>query len=216
MLLNMDAPLRILIADSHPMFGRGLRHLIEDMGWSVTQEAATAAAALKLVRELRPDVAVLNSGLPGMTGLEVARAIRNQFFARVILCTDQTENSFREAFEAGVVGYLLREDSAEVWREALQTVVRGDFYITPSLVSGVLRSRLAPSPTETPGINNLTRMERRVLQSISANKSSLQIAQEFFISIHTVDTHRRNICAKLKLRGNNTLLRFALQHREQL
>lgn len=217
----MENNLTVLIADDHPLFRAGLRQAIEeDREMQVVGEAADGVAALEMITQRSPDVAVLDIGMPKMTGLEVARAVqeRSAFVAVVILTNYKEEEMFNEAMDAGVRGYILKDTAAVDILQAIRTVTMGKYYISPSL-SGYLISRSRRAATlleQKPSLADLTPAEQRVLRLISLHKTSKEIAEELHVSYKTIETHRTNIASKLNIHGSHSLLKFALENKSSL
>jgi len=208
----------VLMADDHPLFRRGLRQAIEEGdALTVVAEAGDGAAALRQIRELKPDVAVLDIDMPGMTGLQVARAVReeNLYVAVVILTVYREEDMFNEAMDLGVRGYVLKETAGVEIIEALKAVSMGKYYISPT-ISGHLAGRTERARQllrEKPSLSNLTATELKVLRMIAQGKTSKEIAEETHVSFRTVETHRYNISTKLNLHGSHSLVKFAIDNR---
>lgn len=217
----MDGKTRVLIADDHPLFRTGLRQAIEDdQEMEVIGEATDGVRALELVAELHPDVVVLDIGMPGMNGIQVARALREKgvHVAVMILTTYTEEEMFDEAMDAGVHGYVLKDTAAVDILHAIRKVTMGEYYISPSL-SGYLVSRSRKAARlleEKPSLATLTPTERRVLSLIAMNKTSKEIAEELNVSYKTIETHRSNIAAKLNIHGSHSLLKFALENKSSI
>lgn len=213
--------IKVLIVDDHPLFRQGLRQVIaEDARFELVGEAADGAQALKLITATRPDVAVLDVNLPGLSGLEIARKLQAaQLPTRLIFLTmHKEEETFNRALDLGVMGFVLKENAVHDILESIATVAAGGHHLSPS-ISGYLvrrRGRAGELAARTPGINDLTKAERRVLRMIGEKQTTRQIATELFISPRTVEAHRANISAKLKLRGSHSLLQFALENRAAL
>jgi DNA-binding NarL/FixJ family response regulator len=217
----MNQGLKVVIADDHPLFRKGLRQSIEDdPSMTIVGEAGDGETALRMIEERGADVAVLDIDMPRMSGLRIAELVqqRNLFVALVILTMYKQEDMFNEAMDAGVRGYVLKETAAIDILEAMKTVAGGRYYISPSLSHNlVLRNQRAKDLLErTPTLRDLTPSERRVLAMIARQKTSKEIADELNISYRTVDTHRTNIATKLNLHGANSVLRFALENRDSL
>lgn len=217
----MEVELKVLIADDHPVFRRGLREVIEeDAGLLVVGEAGDGVAAIKLVEDLRPDVAVLDIDMPGMNGFESAKEIkrRNLPVEIVFLTMHKDERMLIEALDAGVRGYVLKDSAVADIAACIRAVARGEHYLSQTLSNLLVNRSLRQTSfdKENAGLRGLTPTERRVLALISENKTSKEIAAELFISHRTVDNHRTNICHKLNLTGSHALLKFALEHRSQL
>lgn len=217
----MAGKIKVLIVDDHPLYRQGLRQVVEsDSRFELVAEAGDGKSALHIIQENKPDVATLDVNLPGMTGLEVAKKIQEKRLSTgvIILTMHNDEDTFNQAMDLGVKGFVLKESASEDILKGIDAVARGEHYLSPS-ISGYLvrrRSRADVLASKKPGLEDLTKAERRILKLIAEKKTSPQIATELFISPRTVDAHRANICAKLKLRGSHSLLMFALENRSSL
>lgn len=217
----MAEEIQIIIADDHPIFRRGLRAAIEtEPGFSVVAEADNGESAVSLIRELEPDIAVLDVDMPGKDGFQVAEAVSGMNLAvRLIFLTmHNTESLFNAALDLGVKGYVLKDSALPEIIDCIRAVADGKNYISPPLSTYLVQrsNRSDELVRKTPGINDLTPSELNILRLIAAERSSRQIADELFISVRTVDRHRANIIAKLGLHGGIALIRFALTHRSDL
>lgn len=214
----------ILIADDHPIFRSGLRAIIEgDPGLKIVADASDGEEALTKVRALAPQVAVLDVDMPKRDGLELARLIKKEQLSTmvIILTMYKEERFFNAALDAGVSGYVIKDSAITEITDAIRAVTRGQNFISPTLstylINRLNRSHDAePQRKSSSPLDVLTNSERRVLKLVAASKSNKQIADELFISIRTVEHHRASICAKLELEGKNSLLTFALTHRDKI
>jgi DNA-binding NarL/FixJ family response regulator len=211
----------VVIVDDHPLFRQGLRQLLEEEpSFRFAGEAWDGIEALSLIQRTKPQVAVLDINLPGLSGLEIARELQkgSSRTALVILTMSKDEETVNRALDFGVKGYVLKENAVQDILDSIRSAARGEPYLSHSISNYLLRrrSRAMELADTKPGIDSLTKAERRILKLISEKKTSKQIAAELFISPRTVDTHRSNICSKLALRGNNSLLQFALENRSAL
>jgi len=217
---DKDTPIRVLIADDHPIFRQGLRLLLTSAGFEVCAEAGNGKDALALATTAKPQVAILDVNMPGHTGLEVAQSLRKLGapVTIVILTMEGDEATFNKAMDVGAIGYVLKENAAEDLVDSVRAAARGQYYISPTISQYLVhrRSRSQALASMRPGLDALTKAERRVLRLISEKKTSPQIAEMLFISPRTVDAHRANICTKLGLRGSHSLLQFALENRSAL
>lgn len=211
----------VLIADDHPIFLKGLRQIIEaDPSLKVVAEAEDGEAALKRIREQRPQVAILDIDMPVTDGFEVMRVIRDEGLAVevIFLTMHKSEAIFNAALNLGVKGYVIKDSAITEIVKCIKAVYAGQNYISPVLSTYLLNrsSRAAALVKQNPSINKLTQTEQRVLRLIADNKTSKEIAGDLYISIRTVEHHRANICEKLQIHGSNALLKFAIAHKSEL
>jgi DNA-binding NarL/FixJ family response regulator len=213
--------IKVLIVDDHPLFRQGLRQLVESDGrFEFAGEAGDGLVALQLIQQRKPDVAVLDVNLPGLSGLEVARQLQSKRTPTriVILTMYKEEETFNRVLDLGVLGFVLKENAVQDILDSLAAVARGEHYLSPTISSYLVRrrGRAEALASRQPGIDDLTKAERRILKLIAEKKTSRVIAAELFISPRTVEAHRANICTKLNLHGSHSLIQFALEHRSAL
>ncbi|MBX3747700.1 MAG: response regulator transcription factor [Verrucomicrobiae bacterium] len=217
----MTSPHELILADDHPVFRRGLADVLrEEPSVRVVGEAGDGEEALALIRARRPAVAILDVHMPKRTGLEVARALKEEGHpTRVVLLTMHEDPEFLEAaMDLGVCGYVLKENAVTDVLAALKTVLEDRIYISPTM-SGLVARRAgerASLKREKPGLDRLTPAERRILRLIADDKTTKEIAGVLGISVRTVDTHRQNMSHKLHLEGAHSLLKFAFANRSRL
>jgi DNA-binding NarL/FixJ family response regulator len=215
----MTEPIRLVIADDHPIVRQGLRQVIEkDPGLQVVAEAGDGQAALEQIKATQPRVAILDIDMPNLSGFEVARALaRLSLPVEIIFLTVHCEEEFfNEALELGAKGYVLKDSSVTDVVACVRAVAAGQNYVSPALTSYLFRQRQQETSRQRSGVDALTPTERQILKLIAEYKTSKEIAAALFISPHTVQTHRKNICVKLELEGNHALMRFALEHKSEL
>jgi DNA-binding NarL/FixJ family response regulator len=202
--------------DDHPVVRKGLRLTIEeDAGLTVVGEAGDGETALRLMRELRPEITVLDIDLPRMDGFAVTReAARLGLEAKIIFLTLHTnEELFREAIDLGAAGYILKDSAMEEIVVAVRAVAAGRPYFSSAMTERLLKPGLASTVSGSATPPSLTSTEHRIMRLIGAGLSSKEIGAELSIHYRTVENHRTNICRKLGLEGANALVRFALQHK---
>lgn len=211
----MNEEIRILIADDHPIFRRGLRMVIEsDSALKVVAEVDNGEAALRQIKDLEPDVAVLDFNMPIMDGLEVAQEIQEKNLPTIpVFLTMHTDEAiFNAAVDADVKGFVVKDSAANEITACVKTVAGGQSFFSSILSQFLLNRRREPKSF----LENLTAAERRVLRLIAEGKTSREIAEKLFVSPRTVEHHRAHISAKLNLTGKNGLLTFALTRKTEI
>lgn len=217
----MGEQIRIVIAEDHPFFRNGLRIALErSRTFSVVAEASDGPTALDHVRALKPDMAIVDIGLPRMNGLAIVRAIRQERLPVevVFLTIHDDEEIFEESLSLDVKGYLLKDCTESEILRCVRAVASGQHYASPSMTTYLVNKsrRVERFTLTTPGLATLTPHERSILRHIADGKTSKEIAGEMGIAPKTVDTHRANICGKLGVHGQHALSRFATLHRKDL
>jgi len=214
----MEKTIKLIIADDHPVFLKGLIEVIsEDNSLEIVSSAANGELALNQIQKLKPDIAVLDINMPGLTGFEVAKkSCEMKLSARIIFLTmHKEEDIFNKALDLGVMGYILKESASEDIIECIKTVSENKHYISP-IISDFLIKRMESDSTSKNKIDNLTNTERSILKLLSEKKTSREIAEILFVSQRTVENHRMNICNKLELHGGSALLLFAVENKHIL
>ncbi len=217
-----DNSITVLIADDHPLLRKGLKDIIDDEAeLCVIGEAGDGEQTLSLIRQLKPEIAIVDLNMPKISGLEVVRLIKEENInVKVIVLTMyDKENIFNKAIDLGINAYVIKDSALTEIVSAIKNVAAGKYFISPS-ISGFLVERKKLSKTsgsqlseeEDLMIPKLTGTELKILRMIANKMTTKDIADTLFISINTVSTHRSNICEKLNLKGPNALLRFVLDH----
>jgi DNA-binding NarL/FixJ family response regulator len=217
----MNAPLRIVIADDHPIFRRGLCDVIAtDPSLALVGQAVDGEEAIAVIAKTQPDIAILDVHMPRVTGLHAARRLRDEGspVKLVLLTMYEDEALLNEALDLGINAYVLKENAAEDLIRAMQTVAAGKTFITASLTGALLRRRAESDALhrERPGLQRLTPTERRILRLIADDRTSKEIATLLGCAVRTVETHRQNMSQKLGLSGSHSLLKFAYENRSAL
>jgi DNA-binding NarL/FixJ family response regulator len=187
------------------MMRDGLRAVLEKDGIEVVGEAATGREALAQATARAPDVVVMDIAMPELNGIEATRRIVAELpGTRVVALSMSADRRYVDAMlEAGASGYLLKNSASDELLRALEVVMRGETYLSPSIAGDVPR---APR-----GTKQLTPRERQVLQLLAEGKSSKEIAAALEIALPTVETHRRQLTAKLNLRTIAELTKYAIR-----
>lgn len=204
--------LRILVADDHEVVRRGICSVLQKHpGWEVCCEVGDGRLAVDKSVELRPDIVILDIGMPTLNGLEATRKIlhANPRTRVLILTVYDSEQVARQVFEAGARGYLLKSDAGSELVSAVEALRNNRLFLTSMAsrdVSQIIVKTLPPTKQV------LTSREREVLQLVAEGKGSNQIAVELNMSVKTVDTHRSNIMRKLDLHSVANLVLYAVKN----
>jgi len=202
-----QAAIRIVLADDHQVVRSGLRLLLEnEEGFEVVAEASDIDSARRYVRGHHPAVLVLDLNMPGGSSLEAIPLVREESpDTQIVVLTMQQEPAFaREALGAGALGYVLKEAADDELVEAVRNAAAGESYLNPRL-----GARIASAPTGPP--DDLSEREVEVLRLIALGHTNAEIAEQLFLSVRTVETHRSHIQQKLGLTTRAELVRYALQ-----
>jgi DNA-binding NarL/FixJ family response regulator len=198
--------LRVLLVDDHDLFRTGLRNLLEDQGLRVVGEAATGEQAVRSVRELTPDVVVMDLNMPGISGVDATRQITAEApLTRVVVLTiSDQDGDVMDAILAGACGYLLKDSSIQDLMRGIQSAAVGESLISPHIAAKVLQRVRAT--TSQPGAaeairTELSEREIEVLKLIANGKDNAEIAGELHISPKTVKNHISNILMKLQIQN---------------
>jgi DNA-binding NarL/FixJ family response regulator len=206
--------IRILLADDHTLVRAGIRSLLESVeGVEVVAESGDGREALEMIAKHRPDIALLDIAMPGLSGLEVAkRAEQASPKTRVIILSMHADATHvREALRSGVSGYLLKGAAVAELPLALKAVMRGESYLTPKVSQQVVEGFLRDTEEEPGPLNGLTTRQREILQLIAEGKAMKEIAGILDISIKTVETHRLRLMERLDIHDVPGLVRFAIR-----
>lgn len=208
--------IRLLLVDDHAVVRSGLRMLLmseEDM--EIVGEAGSAAEALEAARLLKPDVVLMDIGLPDMSGIEATREIRKQHpnVAVVALTIHEDEEYFFKMLDAGARGYVPKRAAPEELITAIRAAAADEVYIYPSLAKLLVRDYLSQdrSGEQSTALDNLTDREQEVLTFLAEGKGNDEIAELLVISPKTVARHRENIMHKLNLHSRAELVRYAIR-----
>lgn len=206
----------ILLVDDHAILRQGLRMVLEsEPGFTVVAEAKNGNEALNKAAQLKPDVIVLDIGLPDIPGNEIARQIRAQNPATriVILSMHAKEAYVVEALNAGATAYVLKGSEATELVDAIRLAMRGQRFLSPPLTEELIEKYIQKTKNQNLDLlETLTNRERQVMRLAASGCSNAEIAQRLVISPRTVEVHRAKVMSKLGLRSQAELIRFAIQH----
>jgi DNA-binding NarL/FixJ family response regulator len=208
-------PTRILIADDHELFRRGVAaELTQQPGWVVAAEATNGRDAVALAASLKPDIVVLDLTMPELNGLEAARQIVSADpAARILILTaHESEQLVREVLSAGAQGYVLKSDAGRTLIAALQALLGGGSFFTSNVARMVLDGYLRSESPDSIPAQPLSAREREIVQLLAEGNSNKDIARALNISVKTAETHRSNIMRKMGFDSLADLVRYAIRN----
>jgi DNA-binding NarL/FixJ family response regulator len=211
--------LRILIADDHEVVRRGLCALLQaHEGWEICGEATDGREAVAKAAQLKPDVVILDVGMPNLNGLAATRQL-TQHDPRckvIVLTITDSDQVIREALDAGARGFVLKSDAARDLVSAVEALQRNRMFFTPRVndmvLAGFLDKGYSRSSNEPPRLPKLTAREREVIQLLAEGKSSKEVACVLNLSTKTAETHRSNIMRKLGFHSIRDLVVYAVKN----
>jgi DNA-binding NarL/FixJ family response regulator len=217
----MKNEIQILIVDDHPIVRQGLRQVLEaEPNLRIVGEAEDGETALRMMKEIKPDIAILDLNMPKMSGFEVARIVQQKELpvAIIFLTIYSDQEMFNKALNLGAKGYVLKDSAVSDIVNSIRAITRGQCFTSPSITTYLFHrtAKAASTPDKPLGLASLTPAEMRVLRLIAEYKTNKEIADELCIHYRTVENHRNNICGKLNVHGSHSLLKFALKHSSEI
>lgn len=209
--MKEKTPIRIIIADDHKIFREGLQSLLKKKTHiKVIGEAENGEEAIRLIEANEIDVAVLDIDMPEMNGVSAAKIILEKFpTVKILILTTHGEGVFiKELIDMGVLGYILKNRGKEDFVKAIETIFKGQEYLT----GDVLTNYIATSKMPEPKLVHLTRRELQVLQLLAEDNSSKEIAVKLKIGTTTVETYRRNLIDKIGVKSSLGLVKYAIEN----
>lgn len=213
-MTKRSAPVRILIVDDHPSVREGLALRISlHADLEVCGEAESEEQAMTLVKQLKPDLVLVDISLKSGHGLELIKRIRAMDpVVKMLVISGFQESLYAErACRAGAMGYLNKQESSKKMIEAIRTVLAGERFLSPEISRRLISQALSSSDRKKTPIEQLTDRELEIFRMIGEGLSTSLIASRLFLSTHTIDTHRENIKRKLSINSAAELSRAAVQ-----
>jgi DNA-binding NarL/FixJ family response regulator len=206
----------VLIVDDHPLFREGLKTIIRcDTKYEIVGEAGNGRDAIRMTKEHRPDLVLLDIALPDQTGMEVTGEIKKVSEKTMIMIVSMHSkvDYIAKAFQAGATGYVVKDSAAERLLQGIDCVLRGEYFLDSSVSHQVVK-RLMESPKEEAkitdsGYDSLTSREQEILVMLAEGYSAKEVGEKLYISPRTVENHRSSIMRKLDLHSNHELIRYA-------
>lgn len=188
--------MKILIADDYPLILKGLEEFLVESGYKDVLTATTGTQAFELINEEQPDIAILDMEMPHLTGLQIAQLCQqNNSSTKIVFLTYRLDSYlFNKGLDAGIVGYLLKDDAMEDVERCISRVVNGDTFFSKKILE-----LPEDASVEFQNYQMLSPSEKKILRLIATGLSTIDIAEKLFISYRTVEKHRSNIIQKLKI-----------------
>ena len=216
----MKKPIRVIIVDDHALVRAGFCSLLKNLsGIQVVAEAEEGYEALRLIKEKKPDIVLLDLSMPGLNGIEVAFRISKEFpeVRTIILSMHVNEEYVLQAMRVGAAGYLMKDSKSEELDLAIKTVASGKTYLSPPVSQKVIEEYIkqplkSGSIAHKTGVyERLTPRQREVVQLITEGFTSKEIAKKLNVSVKTIDTHRTQIMERLNIHDIASLVRYAIR-----
>jgi two-component system response regulator NreC len=205
---------QVLITDDHKLLREGLRSLLQNRGFEVAAEAEDGRCAVRLAKQLKPDAVIIDISMPGLNGIEATRQIHldSSEVKIIVLSMRADSRSVLAALAAGASAYLLKEAAFEEVVTALRAVLKGQTYLSPAIAHVVVQNSVQHW-TANPGCvrHGISGREREILQLVAEGRSSKEMAASLFVSVKTIETHRKQIMDKLNLHSVAELTKYAIR-----
>ena len=206
--------LRIVVIDDHQLIREGLKSLLETQGFQVVGEAEDGRNAVKLAKKLDPDAVIIDISMPGLNGIEATRQIHQEAprVKVIVLSMRSDRRAVLAAFAAGASGYLLKEAAFEEMVVAIKVALKGQTYLSPAIAHVVVRNSIEHwSTSAEPMGRGISSREREILQLVAEGRSSKEMAESLYVSVKTIETHRKQIMNKLNLHSIAELTKYAVR-----
>ena len=209
--------IKVLLADDHALIRSGLIRLLgDDKNIEVVGQAENGREAVQMTQELKPDIVLMDIGMPVMDGMEATKQIRkrNRGVKVLVLSVHENDEYLFQAFRAGAMGYMLKKAADSDLVNAIETVARGDYFLYSSITRTVVENFLLKAQVgkETDnGCDSLTEREQEILKMIAEGYTCREISEFLYISVKTVESHKAKIMDKLNLHKRPELVRYAIR-----
>jgi two-component system, NarL family, response regulator NreC len=211
---NTGPKTSIVICDDHTLFCEGIKAILrEQTSLDIVGEARDGRQAVELVKELRPDVLLMDVSMPDMTGFDATRRIRefDQTIKVLILTMHEEEELVARCLEAGASGYIIKDAPASQLVYAIETVQKGERYLSPVVLKKVVAGYVKNSQRPKTSYDRLSTREREVLKLLAEGLSVKEIATRLNLSVKTVDVHKYNLMRKIDVHDRAELIKYAIQ-----
>lgn len=207
--------IKVLIADDHQLFREGLANLLSSApDIEVIDQAKDGKEAVSKAIQLKPDIVLIDIGMPHMNGIEATRLLKEKNATlKIIAVSMHSDKQYvKGILEAGADGYLLKNCTYQQLTDAIYSVMSGKKILSEDITELVIKGYLDPIKPEIQGLSELSEREMEILKLIAEGKSTREISEKLFISVKTVGTHKQHILSKLDLKTNTDIIKFALKN----
>ncbi len=209
--------IKVVLVDDHQLLLEGIASMLNNIEYvSIVGKASSGEEAVNIVNELKPEVVLMDIIMHGMTGIEATRWIKEQDeeIKIILISSDVNEKFVSLAIQAGVDGYLPKNVDKETLLEAIKAVNNGERFFTKDITNIVMESMYSGGGKSKPkNDGELSKREFEVLQEVVKGKSNQEVADDLFISVKTVETHKSNIMSKLDLKNTVELVKYAIKNK---
>ncbi len=207
--------INIIIADDHQMFIDGIKSLLEpQQDIAIVGEALNGTDLMAILRKVQADIVLMDINMPGMDGVEATRQIRKEHKEVKVLAVTMynTREFVASLLGAGASGYILKNTGKEELLAAIHALKNGSTYFSEAVTKRIMESLQGKRSSIFDGVIELTVREKEVLKLIALEHTSQEIAKKLFLSVNTIETHRKNLLSKLNLKNTAGLVKYAVQH----
>ncbi|CDX04352.1 Oxygen regulatory protein NreC [Desulfitobacterium hafniense] len=209
----MTRQIRLFLVDDHSVLRSGLKMILNSQkGMVVIGEADSGSAAIAKIKEINPDIILLDISMPDMSGLQALEKLSKVSSAKILMLTMHADEKYlQEALKSGASGYVLKQAADTELLQAIRDVARGEIYLDSSLAQNLVKSMYSPRKDNNRSASNLTEREKEVLRYIALGYTNKEIGESLSVSVKTVETHKARIMEKIQCHKRSDLVRYAIE-----
>ncbi|EHQ88676.1 response regulator [Desulfosporosinus youngiae] len=210
----MTRQIRLFLVDDHSVLRSGLKMILNSQkDMVVIGEADSGSAAIAKIKQINPDIVLLDISMPKMSGLEALEKLSKVSSAKILMLTMHADEKYlQEALKAGASGYVLKQAADTELLQAIRDIAQGEIYLDSNLAQNLVKSIYSPRKESNSSDSNLTEREKEVLRYIALGYTNKEIGESLLVSVKTVETHKARIMEKLQCHKRSELVRYALEH----
>ncbi|MEA5024881.1 LuxR family two component transcriptional regulator [Desulfitobacterium sp. LBE] len=210
----MTRQIRLFLVDDHSVLRSGLKMILNSQkDMVVIGEAESGSDAIAKIKQINPDIVLLDISMPKMSGLEALEKLSKVSSAKILMLTMHADEKYlQEALKAGASGYVLKQAADTELLQAIRDIAQGEIYLDSNLAQNLVKSIYSPRKESNSSDSNLTEREKEVLRYIALGYTNKEIGESLLVSVKTVETHKARIMEKLQCHKRSDLVRYALEH----